>query len=301
MLQPASGRKTTKHKREQSPKITKKRKIEAEKKGKSKKEKAEPKKARKHKKKARSSSSGTDHQGSSSSSSHDETTKEDGGKYAHLPKEQQAIEIALDKKFELLNSLWAEEDRPETLKTREDIREHTIDTLMSCKAEISKEEAKRGVGTAQYGRDKKLAPKKYEAMIDDGVKRFHLVRFERLPAVEPRKYMKKWATKREPVYRHIPLRHYGIEGQVLESTIVRMHNRGTPVELEMLCREKVSLRIIKIYNGHGWFQFCFLVWFGFNMHMEAGNWNHKNREKFYSYSKVIKNSKDDLKRSNYKY
>ncbi len=85
-------------------------------------------------------------------------------------------------------------------------------------------------------------------MIDDGVKRFHLVRFERLPAVEPRKYMKKWATKREPVYRHILLRHYGIEGQVLESTIVRMHNRGTPVELEMLCREKVSLRIIIIYN-----------------------------------------------------
>jgi len=35
--------------------------------------------------------------------------------------------------------------------------------------------------------------------------------------------------------------------------------------------------------------------------MEAGNWNHKNREKFYSYSKVIKNSKGGLKRSNYKY
>jgi hypothetical protein len=52
--------------------------------------------------------------------------------------------------------------------------------------------------------------------------------------------MKKWETKREPVYRHIPLRHYGIEGQVLESTIVRMHNRGMPVELDMLCREKVT-------------------------------------------------------------
>jgi hypothetical protein len=258
MLQPASGRKTTKHKREQSPKVTKKRKIEAEKKGKSRKSKAESKKARKHKKKARSSSSsssnssGTDQQDSSSSSSDEETTKEDGGKYAHLPKEQQAIEIALDKKLELLNSLWAEEDRPATLKTREDIRDHTIDTLMACKAEISKEEAKRGVGTAQYGRDKKLAPKKYEAMIDDGVKKFHMVRFERLPAVEPRKYMKKWDMKREPVYRHIPLRHYGIEGQVLESTIVRLHNRGTPVELEMLCREKVSLRYkrkVKIYTS----------------------------------------------------
>jgi hypothetical protein len=29
---------------------------------------------------------------------------------------------------------------------------------------------------------------------------------------------------------------------------VRMHNRGTPVELEMLCREKVSLRIIIIHS-----------------------------------------------------
>jgi hypothetical protein len=53
--------------------------------------------------------------------------------------------------------------------------------------------------------------------------------------------MRKWEIKREPVYRHIPLRHYGIEGQVLESTIVRMHNRGTPVEMDMLCREKVRI------------------------------------------------------------
>ena len=169
--------------------------------------------------------------------------EDDSKKYAHLSKEQQAIEIALDRKFELLNSLWAEEDRPATLKTREHIREHTIDTLMACKTEISKEEAKRGVGAAQYGRDRKLAPKKYEAFVDDNYRKFHPARFNRLPPVEPRKYMKKWETKREPVYRHIPLRHYGIEGQVLESTIVRMHNRGTPVELDMLCREKV-IRIL---------------------------------------------------------
>jgi hypothetical protein len=103
------------------------------------------------------------------------------------------------------------------------------------------------------------------------VKRFHLVRFERLPAVEPRKYMKKWATKREPVYRHIPLRHYGIEGQVLESTIVRMHNRGTPVELEMLCREKVSIRIIIIGNGSAMVWSQILVGLGIN----AGNWNYQ--------------------------
>jgi len=73
---------------------------------------------------------------------------------------------------------------------------------------------------------------------------FHLAIFDRLPAVEPRKYMRKWEIKREPVYRHIPLRHYGIEGQVLEIMIVRMHNRGTPVEMDMLCREKVRICIL---------------------------------------------------------
>jgi hypothetical protein len=114
--------------------------------------------------------------------------EDDSKKYAHLPKEQQAIEMALDRKFELLNSLWAEEDRPAALKTRKHIREHTIDTLMACKTEISKEEAKRGVGAAQYGRDRKLVPRKYEAFVDDGYRKFHPARFNRLPPLEPRKY-----------------------------------------------------------------------------------------------------------------
>jgi hypothetical protein len=252
-----NDKKDTKRKREHSQEARKKRKKEAEKEKKSSKKKAASAKAKKEKKRARSSSasssvdsdsSDTEVQNSSSSSEEEGATgtEDDNKKYAHLSKEQQAIEIALDRKFELLNSLWAEEDRPATLKTREHIREHTIDTLMACKTEISKEEAKRGVGAAQYGRDRKLAPKKYEAFVDDNYRKFHPARFNRLPPVEPRKYMKKWETKREPVYRHIPLRHYGIEGQVLESTIVRMHNRGTPVELDMLCREKV-MRVLRSF------------------------------------------------------
>ncbi len=168
----------------------------------------------------------------------------DSNKYAHLSEEHRAVEIALDQKLALLNSMWAVEDRPRTLKTREQIRNHSIDTVMVCKTEIGKEETRKGVGAAQFGRDRRLEPKKYEAMIDDGVRNFHPARFDRLPAVEPRKYMRKWEIKREPVYRHIPLRHYGIEGQVVESTIVRMHNRGTPVEMDMLCREKVRICIL---------------------------------------------------------
>jgi hypothetical protein len=159
----------------------------------------------------------------------------------HLTPEELKIELALDRKFAMLNDIWAQEDRPANLQTREDIRDYSMELLIAYKADYKKEQEARGSGTLQFGRDNKLKPKHYPAMTDDGERKFHPARFDRLPTVEPVKYMKKWSIKREPIYRHIPLRHYGIEGQVVESTVVRMHNRGTPVQLEHLCREKVSL------------------------------------------------------------
>jgi hypothetical protein len=130
LFQPTGETKAAKHKREHSPKAAKKRKLEPEKEKSKSKAKPKGEKTKKRSKRTRtsssSSSSGADRYASSSSDEEESgTPEEDSNKYAHLSEEQRAVEIALDQKLALLNSMWAVEDRPPTLKTREQIRNHS--------------------------------------------------------------------------------------------------------------------------------------------------------------------------------
>jgi hypothetical protein len=45
-----------------------------------------------------------------------------------------------------------------------------------------------------------------------------------LPFVPPGDYWKDTPTKREQVFRHVPLAHLGAEGQLSEKVIVRAHD-----------------------------------------------------------------------------
>ncbi len=54
------------------------------------------------------------------------TTTPNDGNRANLTPEEQKIELALDRKFAMLNDLWPQEDRPSYLQTREDIREWSM-------------------------------------------------------------------------------------------------------------------------------------------------------------------------------
>jgi hypothetical protein len=54
-----------------------------------------------------------------------------------------------------------------------------------------------------------------------------------MPTVDPEDYWGQMPTSREPIYRHIPLKHCGAENAVNELVVVRMHDRGTPVSLKM--------------------------------------------------------------------
>lgn len=198
------------------------------------------------------SSSGSSAEGGGGSAGSDSSGEEEN--LQNMTASQLKEKIALEKKWAVLNQLWPKENRPQNLQKKADITDLSLDLLMVCKAEHRREEEERGVGTTMYGRDKKLKPRKYKAMTDDNERKFHPARFDRTPPVEPRKYYKRWPVKREPIYRHIPLQHFGIEGQVVEATIVRMHNRGTPVEMESLTREKVwnnlLLSSINLYCEH---------------------------------------------------
>jgi hypothetical protein len=96
------------------------------------------------------------------------------------------------------------------------------------------------VGVAVFGRDKKRRVKKYKAMRDNGEDKLHPARFERLPFSDPSAYWSEMPVKREEIYRHIKLNLYGAQGQVSEATIVRLHDRRVPVDLEMFTRNSLA-------------------------------------------------------------
>ena len=133
-----------------------------------------------------------------------------------------------------LKDIWAMEARPEHMRHRRGIANMSLGEIIKYKEHFEKEAEKRGVGEAIFGRDQRLRSKQFPAQKDDGSSRLHPARWERLPMVEPKKYWKKVPKKREDIFRHLYLAHYGAEGLVNEATLVRLHDRQVPVELYML-------------------------------------------------------------------
>ena len=136
--------------------------------------------------------------------------------------------------WELVNEMWPLDTRPKLLQSKKTVEKMTIAEVSQFKEHYEKEEEKKGAGSAVYGKDRKLKPVNFEKGKDDGVARLHPARFElRMPLCAPKKYWSKMPVRRE-VYRHFPLAHLGMEGQVSEATIVRMHDRRVPITLDML-------------------------------------------------------------------
>ena len=116
----------------------------------------------------------------------------------------------------------------------------TISEVSQFKANFLMEEDKKGGGGALYGKDNALKPIKFDKGKDDGRGRLHDARFKlRMPVSLPKKYWHRLPAKRE-LYRHFPLTHVGLEGQVNESTILKMHDRRIPIQLDMLYKGNAS-------------------------------------------------------------
>ena len=169
-----------------------------------------------------SSSSGESGAAASSSSSSGERKKK---------KRKKRVRTGM---WELVNEMWPLDTRPKLLQSRKTVEKMSIAEISQFKEHYEKEEEKKGAGSAVYGKDRKLKPVSFEKGKDDGVTRLHPARFElRMPLCAPKKYWSKMPVRRE-VYRHFPLTHLGMEGQVSEATIVRMHDRRVPITLDML-------------------------------------------------------------------
>ena len=180
----------------------------------------------------RSTVSSEDEAGTSSDSSIESDSSSSGAEWRTRRKTKKQGKRA--GMWELVNEMWPLDTRPKLLQCRRTVEKMTIAEISQFKDHYEKEEEKKGAGSAVYGKDQKLKPVSFKKGKDDGVSKLHPARFElRMPLSVPKKYWHKIPARRE-VYRHFPLAHLGMEGQVSEATIVRMHDRRVPITLDML-------------------------------------------------------------------
>ena len=174
----------------------------------------------------KSSSTGSDEETSSPGSSGEESKKRKKGK--------KKKKDTASGNWEIMGKFWALEDRPAHLRIKKEVEKMSLGRLMKLKDLYEKEAEKKGIGSAIFGLDEKTSSRKYKAQRDNGVSKLHPARWERLPMAQPKKYWRKVPRKREEIFRHLHLSHYGAEGLINESTLVRLHDRQVPVELNML-------------------------------------------------------------------
>ena len=134
--------------------------------------------------------------------------------------------------WDLINETWPKEQRPKHLQSKKVVSSISLGKLLQYKEHYEREAEKKGLGEAIFGKDTKMKKTKFKKMTDDGKKKLHPARFCRLPLAQPKKYWRLVPKRRSSVFRHFPLQHYGVEGCVSEQTIVRMHDRQVPVEMD---------------------------------------------------------------------
>jgi hypothetical protein len=208
------------------------------------------------KKRSRSSShSESDSSGGSSSSgnsSSSNSSESDSSSHTSSENDSEARSKKSKKKksgekldWELLDDLWPVEDRPRKLQHRKSCSGISMGKMMRMKASFEKEQEKRGLGVAIYSRDRKPKSKSFKAKKDDGAKKLHKARFLSLPRTEPELYWKLVPVNCQQVYRHQPLKHLGVDG-VPETTIVKIHNRTVPIELDMIYKDAKEVNHVQL-------------------------------------------------------
>jgi hypothetical protein len=197
-----------------------------------------------------SSSAGSSEQHSSSStSSSSSSDSESSGGDSRRKKKKRKDRKKKDKctiDMDLLEELWPAEDRPAKLRSKKGVAKYKkMSKLLQLKEQFVIERQKKGIGSVLFGKDRKPKSKKFKAMKDDGEKKLHPARFIGLPRVDPGQYWSQVPMETSEIYRHLPLQHLGVEG-VQESTIVKMHNRRVPVEMEGLWKDCKDLKQVQL-------------------------------------------------------
>jgi hypothetical protein len=128
--------------------------------------------------------------------------------------------------FEAVNEIWDIDTRPDFLKTIKGCAKYPMNQILGMKAEYTKEAERRNMGEDIFLRDGKLKKTRFKAQSDNGTTKLHEVRFYRLPVAHPKEYYKRVPRKQDVIIRSFPMDHYGLEGQVQDAVIGKMHNRA---------------------------------------------------------------------------
>lgn len=142
--------------------------------------------------------------------------------------------------WDLTLPLWDVDDRPEHMRIKETVNSLTLSNFLAFKEHFEQKIRKEGKGDTIFGKDRKLATKKFKEEEDNCGDKLHTVRFERGPIVEVDKFWSKMPVKRMETYRHLPLEFTGAGSSVNESTITRVHDRTIPLRLKMFSKSNFS-------------------------------------------------------------
>ena len=145
-------------------------------------------------------------------------------------------EAALKSTWELLLPIWDVEERPEAMLHIPTVNAMTLDNVFAYKQHWEQQNKKEGKGEGSFGRDRKLATRRFEAEDDNCGEVLHSVRFERGPVVEEDEFWNRVPLRRKETFRHLALDRDGADGLVNESVITRAHDRSLPLRLRMFAK-----------------------------------------------------------------
>jgi len=180
-----------------------------------------------------SSSSSSDSSSSSSRASESDSERSEAGSSSSAGKGGKKKKEKESATWALLNDIWPVEERPKKLQDRRYVGKLSWPTLMALQDRYEKEAEKKGVGSAIYGRDRKLRKIRFKEKADDGYAKLHRARWLRLPMAAPEKYWRKVPRTHEQKFRHLQLAHYGAESQINERVILSLHDRQVGAEFSL--------------------------------------------------------------------
>jgi len=238
---------TTDEEEEEATDRKKKRRSVEEKSGKQK-QKEEKKLRKKTKKTKKKVDTESESDSESSGSSDDEEWKrgrKKGKKKRMMSSSSSSSSGERVDKFTRLASIWRLETRPDWMKKKSIVNSMPWREIMDVRREHREECRLSGMGEAMFAADAGLPRLKFKKGHDNRADELHPASLLRLPVVEPKQYWKKLPTRRDPVYRNIPLQHCSGNVVINELAIVRMHDRTTPVTMKMLLDTNFAKRPTK--------------------------------------------------------
>lgn len=179
-----------------------------------------------------SSSSSRSSSSSSGSSDSDESAAAAAIRATMSSKEWKKHKAMCKARFRAINRSWPREQRPSFMQTWLDCGDYTVLEMLAMKTQVSEEDQKRNLGQDIFMRDSKPRKKKFKAQTDNGKTKLHQARFLRPPLCPPKDYYGQIPRKRNEIIRNFPMDHYGVQGQVSDTTIGKLHNRASLLTYE---------------------------------------------------------------------